>query len=482
MKVRYFLKATSKPVEDRTVNELVYAEVSNGFKQKTDGVTKHSKFQYSLDTYVKPQHFGVLQTKRGTTNFIYDAGVVNKYKKFNSDLTKAIEDFDAYVNQTVRFFRNSGTRPTKDEFKARLELITGRNNGVVEEITIANYIAKRIAYYKSIVGTGYSDAKKENTIENLHSLFVAVRNYDKARSTKLSFTNLKDLHKDLWDVTDDIVRGKIVVKTEEGEKKKPINKHGIATNTIVNYQHELRQICYDAVHDGIKVSLTYDNNKNIMLKTQKSSRQYDVNNEDLLKIYRHTPSTERLQKAKDYIVFSSLAGMRMQSVLEVIGEPIKTYNQKGIKFDYVHTIQSKTRTSCFTPLFAPAKEVITRNGGNLPNFSIYNATLNKQIKDLYREVGITYKLPVTKHYYKDGAVTVQTSVADIVSTHATRKGFVTNLFELGVDTVTSKLVAHPDSKESGTTDTYNKTTDIVRALRFYKAVTENIADNELYRF
>ncbi|WP_264552985.1 hypothetical protein [Flavobacterium sp. N2038] len=481
MKIRYFLKPSAQPIEKRTSNELVYAEVSNRFVVKTDGLTKYVKLQYSLDTYVKPKHFGTPQTKRGKTNFIFDATIINKHRQFTGDLMSAIDDFDASVKATVKYFRNANFRPTRDQFKERLELITERKNGVLEDVSLASYIARRLEYYKSIIGTGMADAKKENTIENLHSLYVAIRNYNKARPVAITFNNLKDLYSDLWDVTDSIVRGTIVVELEDGEKKKPINEHGIATNTIINYQHELRQICYDAVKEGIKVSLSYENNKKLILRTQKSSRQYDVNFHDLLKIYRHNPTTERLQKAKDYIVFSSLTGMRMQSVLEVIGEPIQTYDKNGIKFDYVHTIQSKTGTSCFTPLFAPAKEIILRNGGVL-NFSVNNATINKQIKDLYVEIGITYHVPVTRHYYKDGAVTSHESVAKIASSHATRKGFVTNLFELGIDTSTSKLVAHPDSKDSGTTDSYNMTTDIVRALRFFDAVSKNITENELYKF
>ncbi|CAA9195068.1 hypothetical protein FLACOL7796_00423 [Flavobacterium collinsii] len=468
-------------MEQRKLMELVYAEVSNKFVTKTDGVTKYSKFQYSLNTYVMPEHFGTPQTKRGKTNFIYNPTTIERNKRFTGDLSKAIEDFDASINATIKHFRNAGIRPTKNQFKERLELITERKNGVVEDVTLASYIAKRLEYYNSIIGTGMPDAKKENTIENLHSLFVAVRNYDKARLTSITFNNLKELYWDFWDVMDAIVRGTIIVELEEGEKKKVTNVHGIATNTIINYQHELRQVCYDAVKEGISVSLSYENNKRLILKTQKSSRQYDVNNSDLLTIYRHQPTSDRLQKAKDYIVFSSLTGMRMQSVLELIGEPIKTYAKNNIRFDYVHTIQSKTNTSCFTPLFAPAKEILVRHGGVL-NFSVNNATINKQIKDLYVEAGITYGVPVSKHYYKDGLVITDLSVAKIVSSHATRKGFVTNLFELGVDTSISKLVTHPDSKEFGTTDAYKKSTDIMRAIRFFNSVNKHIEHNELYKF
>lgn len=481
MKIRYFLGKTSKPINERTANELVYAEVSNRFGISVNGKVTYSQFQYSLETYIKPQHFGILKEKRGSVNFVYDVATIEKYKQYTGDLKQAIQNFDTSVKETILYFRNAGMKPNKDEFKARLNLFTMRDNGIKDNVTLVKYIAQRIEYFNSIMGTGASRTIEKNTIENISNLLKLIENYNEVRKTDVTFENLKDVYNDLWIVQDEIVKGNIKLSLKEGEAKKPIDKHGIATNTIVNYQNGLRQICNDALSDGIEVSLSVTD-KNLIHSIQKSSRQYAINNKDLLTIYNHKPSTERLEKAKDYILFSSLVGMRFQSVLQVVGNPIETYNRNGIKFDYVYTIQPKTKTECHTPLFAVAKEIIMRNGGKLPKFSKYTGTVNKQIKDLFVEAGITYELPVTKHYFKDGAVTTYESVAKIVSSHCTRKGFSTNLYEYGIETDISKKVTHPDKKENGTADSYNKITNEVRALKFYNAVTKNLTDNILYRF
>jgi hypothetical protein len=481
MKIRYFLKPSKTPIAERTLNELVYASVANKFAKNVDGKISYTKFEYSLETYVKPHHFGMPKTKRGTTNFQYDSATIEKYSKYTSDLRQAILNFDASVKSTVLFFRNAGIRPNRDEFKNRLELFTMRNDGVQKIVTLVNYIEKRLEVYNSIKGTGDARAISQNTIQNIHSLLMVIKNYEEVKDTVVTFINLKDVYSDLWSVADGIVKGKIALAKKDGERKRRVNINGIATNTIINYQTHLRDICRDAINDGIDVSLSVTNSK-LIHNLQTSSKQYSINNEDLLTIYHHTPSTPRLQIAKDYIIFSSLAGMRLQSVLEVVGNPIEKYNRDGKMFDYVYTVQSKTGTECHTPLFEPAREVIVRNGGTLPNFSKYHSTINTQIKDLFKEAGITYKVPVTKHYLKDGAVTTYESVSKIVSSHATRKGFVTNLYEYGVNTTTSKLVTHPDSKDAGTADSYNKITNDVRAVRFFDEVKKNITDNELYRF
>ena len=483
MKIRYYLNPTTTPVKERTESELVFADVSNKFATSVDGVVKYSKFAYSLRCYVKPVHFGTLQTKRGKTNYVFNAEIVNKYKAFTSDLRQAILDFESSINDTNLYFRNKGIKPTKEEFQIKLKEIAGRSNELKDDKTVAKYLQSRISYYRTIEGTGKADAIADNTIANYESLLTVVQNFDEVlgKGKELTFSNLKDNYWKLWDTQDNIVRGEIVLKLKEGDKRKPVNKHGIATNTLVTYQSVMRQLCEDALSEGIDVSLSVTD-KNLILKTQPTSRQYSINNTDLLAIYNHIPSNERLQKAKDYIIFSSLAGMRLQSVLQVMGTPIQQYNKKGKTFDFVHTVQAKTKTECHTPLFAPAKEVIIRNGGNLPNFSKYSATLNKQIKDLFREAGITYKVPVKKHYYKDGAVTTYKTVDTIVSSHATRKAFVSNLYALGVNTSTAKLVTHPDRKEAGTTDSYNKITGEIRALKFYNEVTAVLEENVLYRF
>lgn len=481
MKIRYFLGKTSKPINERTDNELVYAEVSNRFGTSINGKVTYSQFQYSLETYVKPQHFGILKEKRGSINFVYDVATIDKHKQHTGDLMQSILNFDKSVNQTMLYFRNAGKKPNKEEFKARLHLFTMRDNGIKDTVTLEKYITERIAYFNSIMGTGEARVIKKDTLENYSNLLKVIQNYNEVKKTDVTFENLKSVYKDLWNVQDSIIKGNIKLSIKEGEAKKPINKHGIATNTIVTYQSCLRQICNDAISEGIEVSLSVTD-KNLIHSVQKSSRQYDINNKDLLTIYNHNPTTERLQKAKDYIIFSSLAGMRFQSVLELVGNPIQSYNRNGIKFDYVHTIQAKTQTECHTPLFEPAKEVIIRNGGKLPNFSKYTGTINKQIKDLFKEAGLTYELPVTKHYLNDGAITIYESVAKIVSSHCTRRGFTTNLYKFGVDETTSDLVTHPDKKRAGTADNYNKITNETRALRFYAEVTKNLTDNVLYRF
>lgn len=481
MKIRYFLGKTSKPINERTDNELVYAEVSNRFGTSVNGKVSYSQFQYSLETYVKPQHFGILREKRGSINFVYDIATIDKYKQYTSDLRQAISNFDISVKETILYFRNAGLKPNKNEFKARLELFTMRNNGIKDAVTLVKYITERIAYFNTIKGTGANRTIEKNTIENYSNLLKVIQNYNEVKKTDVTFENLKSVYKDLWNVQDSIIKGNIKLSIKEGEAKKPINKYGIATNTIVTYQSCLRQICNDAISEGIEVSLSVTD-KNLIHSIQKSSRQYSINNKDLRTIYNHQPTTERLQKAKDYIIFSSLSGMRFQSVLELVGSPIQTYNRDGIKFDYVHTIQAKTKTECYTPLFEPAKEVIMRNDGKLPNFSKHTSTINKQIKDLFVDAGITYNVPVVKHYFIDGAITLNESVAKIVSSHCTRKGFTTNLYEYGVNTTTSELVTHPDKKKAGTADSYNKVTNEVRALRFYAEVTKNLTDNVLYRF
>lgn len=478
MKTRYFLKQNNKPIEERLKKELVYAECSDKFGTNIDGVKKYEKFQISLDAYVTPQHFGILKSKRGSSNFYYDPTTIEKNKIHTSDLKQAIIDFDQHINTTKQFFRNS--RPTKEEFKKRLELVSNiKGKSVAETLSVGSFIRKRIEFFKSIIGTGHPEAIKENSIANFQSLLAVIENYAEVKKT-VTFENLKELYTDIWDIQDEIVRGKIILKTKKGYKK-PVNQYGIATSTISLYQNCLRQICETAINEGISVSLSVTNKK-LIHKTQKSSKQYAINNEDLLKIYQHTPSSERLQKAKDYIMFSSLVGMRLQSVLQLVGNPIETYDRKGIKFDYVYTIQEKTGTECHTPLFKIAKEIIIRNGNKLPNFSKYSGTINDQIKDLYIEAGLTYNITIVQHYYKAGKVVTNESVADIVSSHSTRKAFGTNLYKYGVDTSITKKVTHPERKENGTADSYNKITNETRALKFYKAVVENLEDNELYRF
>lgn len=480
MKIRYFLKSSNKPIDERITSELVYAEVSNRFGTKIDGKANYTKFQWSLDVYVKPHHFGTLQTKRGKTNFVYDALIQDKNKKYTSDFTRAKLDFEASLQTVREYFRQKGFKPSAKEFKAKLEEVSGRNRGLTNQISMLAYARERIEKLKKISGTGAHGSKEKRTIENAQTLLTHLSNYEEVRGVVLTFENIKEKYWDLWDVVDGIIKGIYSIKVKEGEKKKPINKYGLATNTLINYQLELRYICESALADGLSVSLS-TNDKTLIHKRQKSSQQYAVNNSDLLTIYKHSPSNKRIQKAKDYVIFSCLTGMRQQSVTDVVNKEVQTYNKNGIEFNYLHTKQGKTKTECHTPLFTPVLEIIKRCGG-IPNFSKDNNTINTQLKDLFTEAGLTYDIAVTKHYYKDGSITEVKPLNKLISSHDMRRGFVTNLHELGVNPEVSKLVVHPDRKSIGTTDLYSKITNEQRALKFYDEVQKSIIDNPLYTF
>jgi hypothetical protein len=475
MSVRFYLKPSKQAIAERLKSELVYASVSQRFGLKVDGNVSYKKFEYSLETYVKPHHFGTVQTKRGATNIVYHIPTIEKYKTHTADVRQAILDFENDLKDVSAHFRKLGSKPTAIEYKGKLEAVRGRERGQRDTTSLVKFIITKIDELKGYVGTGHADKVSSNTIDNYNSLLQLLKGYEAFFNIILTFDNLESYYSRLWNFQDEVIKGNIV-ETIEGKRKKAIDPHGVATNTIINYQCNLRKFIGYAIDKKIKVDESLLRLK--IHKVQKSSRQYDVNNSDLLAIYNHNPSTERLQIAKDYIIFSSLVGTRYQSVMLV--DAIKTYDRKGLTFPYVHTIQGKTATECYTPLFAPAREIMERNGNKLPDFSKYTGTLNKQIKDLYTEIGLTYPIQVTKHYLNDGEVVTSESVATIVSSHCTRKGFVTNLYKYGIETDVSNLVTHPKKGTNGSD--YNKATLEVRALDFYKKVVANLESNDLYRF
>jgi predicted class III extradiol MEMO1 family dioxygenase len=69
---------------------------------------------------------------------------------------------------------------------------------------------------------------------------------------------------------------------------------------------------------------------------------------------------EDLQKAKDYIVISSLTGMRFESMKDSINSEAKVFKDDNYNFKYSHSKYNKTSIEVYIPLLKPVLDIIGR--------------------------------------------------------------------------------------------------------------------------
>lgn len=250
-KIRFFLKSNQKDIELRNSPEPLYASVSAGFGKIIDGKQFNEKFFVSLETKVKPQHFGTIKEKRGVKNFVYSSEIMGKNHLVTVNPRKKIDDFIEAVNTVKKKYENQ--YPTISEFKNSLLDELGRNEEKkTNTITVLKFLNETINHLVSIIGSGQKDEVKNTTINSYRNIIPIIERYQLATKKILTFENLDETtYREIWIISDKIVKGEIKL---ESYTRKP-NKKGLAPNTKKAYQTYLILLCKRAYKKKIKIKL-----------------------------------------------------------------------------------------------------------------------------------------------------------------------------------------------------------------------------------
>jgi hypothetical protein len=460
---RYKLKAKSKHLDKRINPELVLAEISGAFSNNVDGIVKYRKFQYSLEVSVLPKYFGVIREKRGVNNFVYDPATVKASEKYNKLFRNKIADFESDIDTAATHFKNQ--EPTAEEVKNYLLSISGREKRKpVETFAVVNFLNSHINHLESLIGSGRKDEVKDTSINSYRNLIPIINRYQEATKVKLTFDKLtEELYREIWEVVNSIRIGKIKIESYQQNPKK-----GFATNTLKAYQTYFIKLCKTAQKQGINIplDLTDTNLINVTEKNKSEKTEAFLKENDLLKIIQYLPTTEYLKLAKKYIIIASQTGMRLQSMTEAKGRKIQICNENKDSFYYIHTIQEKTKTECYTPLFSTALKIIQENDSTFPDFSkIALANLNINIRKVLKSVEIE-----NSHLF---------------STHNLRSSFVSNLSLLRLSEKVISSVTHPAKKStSSSVHIYDRRDMLDKAKMFVEEVNwiNKIKSSKLYNF
>jgi integrase len=154
--------------------------------------------------------------------------------------------------------------------------------------------------------------------------------------------------------------------------------------------------------------------------------------DELNRIFEYDFSdNERLAKARDLFLLGCYTGLRFSDYSNLKLSHFQTIKDKD-KADVtvIRKVTQKTDTPVVIPVVKEVKEILQRNGGNLPE-SITNQKLNDYIKEVAQIVGIDKEIifPVNK-----GGVSKEQTFKryDLVKTHTARRTFATNAYKKGI--------------------------------------------------
>lgn len=477
LKIRYFLKSSAKAISERIEPELIYAEISMGQYHIVNGAKKYKKIQFSLQTYIKPENFGVVKNLRGKLNYVYDRNVISNKENYNKNFRDKKSHFEKMISAIFVKLEEDKTTLTLDELKKNLIILAKKPSNEIKKYPIIPFIEKHIENLENLIDTGNKKEIRVKTIDSYRSLIPWIKRYQDVKG-ELFLNNLTDeIYDDFWRIAQDIAKGKIKI---ESFKRKP-QKNGFSKSTIKLRQTYFLLICQAALKKDIKMALDPSDSDHIISTKSENPSEKTVSYLSELEIIKvinfnipkATSDKERwinkeknMKLAKDYILISSFTGMRIQSMIEACGREIKHHSDKKYNFWYIHTKQIKTGTECLTPLSETAFSIIQKNNYLFPNFvdsRLKLTNLNNNIRKVLASVGI--------------------DKSHLFSTKNFRNTYITNLALLGVGERVVELVTHPDKKyTTKSSHTYNQMIPLDKAKEFMKNMAKVEESDTLFYF
>lgn len=244
------------------------------------------------------------------------------------------------------------------------------------------------------------------------------------------------------------LKREFIVGFEHHLRTTPNIQHGgepMNANTAATYLKKIKAVVNAAIRREL---IPYNPFIGYQVKKGKTTTRVYLTRDEIDAIEALDLSNQpRLEKARDFFLFSVYTGLRHSDALNLKEQNVRTDNQ-GVS--WISIVQIKTKENLEVPMLEPAERIYRKyeeqrkeNGYVLPRFE--NHHINRDVKILSKMAGIT------KH----------------VSHHVARHTFATTvLIEKGVELkVTSKLLGHSSIK---TTEVYAK----VSTVRLVDAVNQ----------
>ncbi len=475
-RIRYFLEPHTDRFGMRTRQELVMAEVNAGFIEIINGKRKYKRFKVSLEERIHPDNFGYLKENYKFNKYLLES-YSNRTKK--SSLQLKMNRLENDVIQVYHYFLSNLEQPSSEEFKRELLTRMGRTlryKEIQTFPTLKEAIAKVIDDERKMLRSA-SDKKRENTIKTYNTLLHYIERYEHVTSKTLELNAFdKPTYLHFWKIQNDIVKGLIVCEIE-GQRKVAKTSYGMLSSSVNKYQNLMKTLIKRTGHD---IQLDF-NEKGLIAQKTSNRKDLYLTSDELNKIINFKSTDSKLVQAQDYVILASMMGMRHESMSEAFDKSIQTNESNSSGFCYIHSKQNKTNTEAYIPLFKPALDILQKHDNRFPKFP-ENSKINKYVKELLKEIGITRKEKLKFFPYLDKPFELEEPIYNLISTHDFRKTFYTNLSILNVSESTIDLVTHPSKSSAKMSRVYDKSTLLDRARKFYNEVRIRCEKQSIFYF
>jgi hypothetical protein len=440
---------------------LIYFNLSYGYAEinPLNGAKKYIPLRISTEYSVDKKYW--IADKK---NKVYKAN--GKYvSKFGNDLNNTIEQVKTVSYTCLQTFKGEHSRnPSPSELKEFILVKLGRKEIIIKDIMISSYIEQKCKYFEALPLTS-TEKRSKLTIKAYRNLANLIGKYESEKKIKLTFENLDETkYWDLFNVLSDIYK-----RDEEKD-------FGYTITNISRICKNLLFFLRQAVSDGFILKLNVNDKKGLKIHAKNGANEAYLNETELLKVInfdaRHS---SEFTTAKNYIIISSLTGLRFEDMKNLNSVEIKTLSPSGKKFKGFHTkirkvSKQNNEVAICIPILKPVSDLLKKNNGKFPNFPT-NQVLNRQIKKLCKHLEFD-RILECKHWYHGNseAVITKTPLHELAEAHVMRKTFYTNLVKHKININVIESITHPKVKNRNMSDVYNKTTQDENAEMFLNSI------------
>lgn len=328
-------------------------------------------------------------------------------KKFPelAELNSRLADLSALVLKLYRQLINEGTTPTPDKLRLALDLELNKVERKGKP-SLIKFISTFIENNKQL--------KSPNTIKGYTSTLNHLLEFQKAKRTTVDFDS----------ITLDFYDRFISFLTYDLK---------MSQNSVGKYVKNLKTFLNEATDRGINDNLEFKKRKFKVL-TEQTDKIY-LTTADLDKLYELDLSKQKsLERVRDLFLIGCYTGLRFSDFTQLSPENILEGNKIRIR-------TAKTSEVVVIPLHRVVKEILKKYNNEIPK-AISNQKMNEYLKDIGEKAKLTERVETT--VTKAGELVKSKNYKhELISTHAARRSFATNLYMADVPAITiMKITGH----------------------------------------
>ena len=211
-----------------------------------------------------------------------------------------------------------------------------------------------------------------------------------------------------------------------------------SASTAGKYVKVIKTVLRAATDDGVNFNTAYQDRR--FSKPSSSSDHVYLNPEELATLHAlDLTATPYLDRVRDQFLMGCWTGLRFSDFTQITPAGISTLRTPaGASTDVLRLTTKKTEQTVTIPLHPTVKAILTKYGGQLPR-QISNQKFNQYLREVGERAGFGHSVAVARNRGGRDVVS-RRRVCDLLTSHAARRSFATNMYNAGVPVASIRAI------------------------------------------